>query len=329
MQSKSLIALLIFLASVSASAAEQCTVVRQDGTDQAFSRIPIYDQNKGSQRGQDICFAVVASELIDAWRFRQGDALTTLSSPFSIALNHKSHLDQISPYLNQLYDGPDDGEILGPGNPMLAIANTSFSRECDQNWLESFAPMIVNQSSTPAKDLDGDGSIHDFLIQTMDQIRTASDAEQALNGSEQRLNKFYDCRVSIGLTNLRDVLHATKVAVNVQSPIAKMSAFVSSLCNKHSILLKNPLPQYFRGPGYAQKISSLLDQSLPVGIAYCGEVFEGKTCSASDHTSVVIGRECCGGSCRYLIRDSVHTSNALWLTEKQIEESTTGLYWLP
>jgi hypothetical protein len=311
------------LLSLTGQASVQCQTTRLDASGQAFAKIPSYDQNAGDVRGQDICYSIVDSYLIDAWRFRRGDALAILSSPLSIAFNHKSSLSSISPEDNRRYSGPDEGSYLGPGNPMLALLTNRDRPVCDQKWLDNFAHLI--SSSTPTKS----STVHDFLVSTMDQIREINTAQVSVSNAQNRINEFYNCRVSAGLTSVKNIFEAARASLNSGEPISQMTSYLSKICGDHSFVTKIPRPEYIYGPDLTSAIRAQIEKSIPVGLMYCGEVLEGQRCNSANHTSVVIGTECCENSCRYLLRDSVKVNREIWLTDAQIEQSASGAYWLP
>lgn len=375
------IAVLFFTGSALAETSEKtrCKDVRLDQAGGPFEKIPVYDQEKFYQRlegaeagkrdlsasGENLCYAVVASQLIDAQRFSKGDSLTKLSSPLSLALNHKASRKEVA---IEGMDGSDDYDVLGPGNPILALMTNHNQSVCDQKWLENYAAMM--DSSRPGADENSNTgrSVASFFKGTFDQIKKVGEAKAGLSRKEEDvLNEYYRCRSSAAGSRLSDILEATRAALNEAKPIPQARSFLQKLCKEHSFRVEPPRPKFSTGRDavgdreleselararssnddtalmvasrkleISQKnrmketISRLLTDKkpTPVGIGYCHHMVTGaspRVCHEANHTSVIIGQRWKGGSCEVLIRDSYGEEAC----KKSSYPCDNGSMWIP
>ncbi len=65
-----------------------CTSIRLDQGNGPFAKLPVYHQALGTDQDTNLCYAITAAQLIDAYRIQGGDQRENLTSPLSIASAH-------------------------------------------------------------------------------------------------------------------------------------------------------------------------------------------------------------------------------------------------
>lgn len=362
-----------------------CKTIRLDGPGGAFEKIPVYNQMKytvtreqydrnakigdpydppadpdPSLSGLNLCYAVVDSALIDAHRFANGDSLSKLTSPLSVALYHKVNFKKIPrKIIKQVGDGDDRDDVLGPGNPILALVSNREAQVCDQKWLEKYVSIF---SSNELQEREGN-SIEKFLKGTLKQVAENSVLKQQL---EKKKIEASSCSLDTAAKNLDQINNVLCAAINPKQQISDLQNYLENQCKDHLFPLKLPLPTFFEGkdseadkdindkinaaadnfqavkalaeerdktrrkPRIKEKISEILNSKdpKPVGIGYCHGIMTGiepKKCYTSDHTSAIIGQRWNGQTCEFLIRDSFGEDAC----KKSVYGCDKGSSWVP
>jgi hypothetical protein len=265
---------------------ERCRTVRMDQKGGAFEKIPVYNQSKFSEEedsvrfmekkisasGQNLCYAITSSELIDADRFIKGDKLDTLTSPLSIALNHKTLMNAISPELFLgTGSGTDDPTVIGPGNPMMAIISNRGQRVCDQRWLEKYAAMMESSGPSEIPDSPTGRSVRTFFKGVFDQIQKVSQLSGSLVLKQKVLNDYFACRTAPQGQNMKSIISAAHAALLSTGEIPKAQIFLMNLCKENSLLLNPPKPIFYDGielnADLQNKMDALYSKRFGDGIA--------------------------------------------------------------
>jgi hypothetical protein len=295
-----------------------------------FAKIPVYDQKLYSNQDSNICYAISASELIDARRFHDGDErLAKLTSPVAVALNYKLGT-------NSFLD-PKRPESLGRGDELHALNSVNRKMVCDQRWLSQFF---------------GRKNVDRFVSSILDDIAIYQKSMSRLNN---RAANGPSCgqpslkRDQIG--NLSDLLEIVRAAAIKSNPLERAAVFIAGLCKGHEIFVNIPAPQslvtnmpsdkmmdeittLLHNPEFNKaevrdkyklylhqlkidkerasalklaKVNELLDgpQPIPVAISFNPGVFhQNEESSIGNHNAVIIGRRSTEDGCEFLVRDS-------------------------
>jgi hypothetical protein len=225
-----------------------CKEIRLDSPGKAFERIPVYNQTQysvspydkqsdssaleQSLSGQNLCYAMASAAMMDANRFKNGDSLSKLTSPLSVALNHKANFKKIEERQLakvNLGGGDDYDQVLGPGNPIFALVTNNNMRVCDQRWLEQYSPIMA-----PAANANGNSdkqkSIETFLKEALKQI---NDAHVLKENITDKTSQNY-CDNNPTGNNLSQIGMVMSQGLNPPSQISELSTYLDKLCKDHS-----------------------------------------------------------------------------------------------
>ena len=269
-----------------------CKPIRLDSPGKAFEKIPAYNQRSAIYENQSIdfrlratrsvksefCYAIAASQLIDFYRFSNGDDLKMITSPLSIALNYKS-----LPY-KELID-IERNDILGPGNALSAIQKNRNKIVCDQRWLESKAAFFT--ATVP--------SINNSLMHYSYNLLNRENyfSQKDLDGHEmiKRLGELSSavCKDHSFKINFPEIKAYRGTEGDTENKILNLQAKTNIRKRINSILV---------------------EKEKPVAATICySDAFgeQGKPCV--EHISMIIGQRKKNDSCEFLIRDGYSHEN--------------------
>ncbi len=326
----------------------RCNEVRLDRDDRAFTQIPVYNQAIDVKSDPDICYAVAASELIDAHRFQSGENLVTLSSPLSIALKARS--DDLKLVSHERVFTMDDSNpvtyMVGGGNMKSALEANQGQKVCDQRWLDDRVKLISEKSGGLALD--------SFLI----------------NSNFGRSSHIGPELISKAISHL-DLLCVDHVLTNQYPKPIELLPPCGNYLDAQLVLaekLKDPnitqperkrlaqdFYQLFDEDNEIQvlgeQVMALLDGPHPqaVGIGYVYSAIQSIEFRGSigAHASVIIGRKINSQNkrCEFLVRDSYGSecndkngqpryslpceNGSVWVDARSLMKSTMALTWIP
>lgn len=248
-------ALVTFASNTLAADSSSCSTVRLDQNGGPFEKLPVYDQNRYAKDDTNLCYAVTASLLIDAHRRLNNQFVPPFTAPLSVALNYKTQQTDL-PIETRDPVNPSDPSMLayslvGGGSISTAVNANQSQKVCDQRFLQSFDDAIgIEQFKNVAIGSDQDSTTENFLKSILDQIEKYRRSSQVVENATARaesLNSFFRCRTDQGVSNMRDILQAARIANRAGSPIMKASVFLRNLCQKNSFVIKVPRAQSLEG----------------------------------------------------------------------------------
>ena len=319
--------------------ANPCGTVRLDLPGQAFAKIPVYDQMKGESWDPNLCYAIVASQLRDAYRFAKGDPLDRLSAPLSIALNHKASVRQ-SGLDRRGFDTEHESDlVIGTGSPRAAILLNNDREVCDLHFLETYVSTRAGNDSPEARTVM---SFLTYVTMQTDQYRK-SDEDRARDESIIKLFTATSGCQRPQESNLERIFKVLDKSVpQARRPILDGQNFVHALCKGHSFKSTVPPAKLvdLKTQGQMQaELDRQLNAKVPIGIAYCHDYLKSPAKCPAGHTSVVIGREKKNGQCHYLVRDSYgkacHTrfkcepDGSVWVPASELSATANHLFYIP
>lgn len=304
---------LLLLIGPSARAAiteKDCPTIRLDQGNGPLANIPVYDQRAfADNTDSDICYAVTASQLIDAHRFyEENKTPKQLSSPLSLAITATHVATKWSLKQRISYLGLD--KIVGMGAMDKAIKLTADNPVCDQNWLNQFEGSFgrenrilpEHQKNPWAQGLYP--SKRNFLTAMEKEVKNYREELQKapfLAGARRLLGwwkdpdpsvttDFFACYVNENVIPAENILKAVRAAADFAAPVETLHDFLQTFCAEHSFKPRIPEPKlydrtHFRPKDHAdytghrgRELSRIVQQSLgadqpkPVGVEYCGNI---------------------------------------------------------
>jgi hypothetical protein len=256
--------ILLFLAMTATSspafaiAEKDCGDIRLDQNGGPFAEMPVYNQLAFADKSDtNICFAVAASQIIDAHRFsEEGKLPAQLTAPVSLALTTK--YNALGWTEVDILPQPGPEAILGTESVREALENAKVYPVCDQNWLDQFEGSFGKKNS-PAGTSKEDAAIYalypskrNFLRAVIAEVDSYRDIPlpflAGLRGGkpEPKITQaYFECRVEENTIPLKDILEAIKAGAAYATPLGKTNAFFKSFCAKHMFQPKIPPPQIF------------------------------------------------------------------------------------
>lgn len=328
---------------------ESCFDVRLDKNGGPFSKIPTYNQALGVKSDPNICYAISASELIDAYRIRQSDQVENLTSPLSIALNFRlSDSIKSDPTRAMTYDDSDPLTFMVSGGFIFQAINSADKIEvCDQKWLEQFVNLM--STSPAAKPFD------EFILNLAQIPNSLPLRPELIQNTLSNLSHFcMDHRILLSLPKVQKLDspggnyldEQAKLIRQLQNPNltdGERKAMTLSFKEKFDPILKIQL--------FGQKINWLLNQpkSTGIGIGFLYRAIGSNEHfnSIGAHASVIIGRRFnkSNQTCEFLVRDSYGANcsdkngnpryvlpcenGAVWVEGRSLLQDTMDLTWLP
>jgi len=327
----------------------RCQKVRLDRIGGPFDKIPVYNQKVGSQSDPDICYAIAAAELTDAYRFQHGDSLDRLTSPLSIALKSRATEVESSSKPRPLNSNLDDSDpitfMIGGGSITGALGANRGNSVCDQRWLESNVKLINDTVTAQPVDrflLDSVPSGSDLNSQLISKAISAVNSTCAGHTFPIQFPEPKE-QDQPGNNRLMDELTlATKLqshSLSEEEGKKLTEDFLSLYDHEHKIQT------------LGETVTSLMDGANPhaVGIGYLYSAVQatGNEGSTGAHASVIIGRRISPetGKCEFLVRDSYGSScldkaghpryslpcenGSIWINSRSLMEQTVSLTWIP
>lgn len=262
-----LITIMLFFVISSISIADSnCNDVRLDRNGGPFEKIPVYDQWKFSEEDPGICYAVTASQMMDADRFYNGDReLKQLSSPFSVAINRAAAVDQQSQVKIRPYTGKSASEIVGFGTIESAFKTNTNRPVCDQKALEGYTSLISSKKIEIPIDFQNPdlNSPDNFLRAILDQVNQAQTYKHRMQFdttfsiAECDLNQYFRSRLT-NQKNAQDLQAAALQALDERSISAQAKIFLDKICQENNIhwIEKHPVTSN----GYTNEEKNKADQ---------------------------------------------------------------------
>lgn len=323
-----------------------CTAIRLDQNDGPFAKIPIYNQALETAQDTNICYAITAAQLIDAYRIKNRDRREFLTSPFLIALRTRIE-DAVHPdkARNQSYNDLDPITFLVGGGSIAGALSANKNRPaCDQNWLENFTKII--HTSSRAK--PADNFLLDLASENAYRLGDFKFIESAIKKLEAK------CAGHEMKMNLPSPEELKPPEVSKEAYLEFIKALESPDLTKEE--RKKIYEDYQKkfGPKrkmqlFGETIHRLLEQSSGVGIGYFYKAVERQDNreSAAEHASLIVGRRFNKETqkCEFLVRDSYGPNcqdskgqdryhrpcenGSIWVEARSLLENTMHLTWIP
>lgn len=332
--------LLLLILFVTNCFADPCEDIRLDTADNPISLIPVYNQAKNSQ-DTDLCYAISASILGDAYRLTKNSKLTSISSPLSIALYAKQNSEYST-------------EKIGLGYVHQAIAASKDQMICEHAWLMklkigSLQNIKDLESTSPLHCRDNRDNRDNNLLEIFQVLEAATGQIQTIQSLSSFLRNlceghdhfFAVPEAKVFSIDPNEYLIAMKRLIAVQTqpnPDPAERAHLMALLKEH----QDPTA---KAKKFEVKLNELLDRRAPqpVAISYCMSSLntkEHENCVPA-HSSVIMGRRLNKetNACEYLVRNSYGVectkkyawpceSGSLWVPASHLLKSTTSLTWL-
>jgi hypothetical protein len=241
---------LAYLITSNALAKNNCSTVRLDKQDGPFSVIPVYNQKKFVKDDPGICYAVTASQLIDADRFFQGDrTLTQLSSPLSISIEYYKEKKR------NMFSGDNSKNRLSLGDVLEAIVKSQNKPLCNQRKLENTISLFAHNSSQVEKYLsENQRSLEHFIQETVKQIDFLKSSNLYLSsGDDSQAGEvpcFTDYFLTISKDQLKDIESINRAllqSINEDDLVEQLYNVLRSFCKESSFYVKTNTPIKFDG----------------------------------------------------------------------------------
>jgi len=240
---------LLSLLCVCSKSFAKCKEVRLDKNGGPFEQLPVYDQLNFSNSDPGICYAIAASQLLDANRIFQGESkLEQLTSPVSLAANATVAQNEASKNfnINKLLDLPPDHDLKG-GTTINALDSATDTPICDQRYLEKFAPLIGekirNPLSTKLLEHDTVSSLTNFLKSLLKQKYQIEALKSDIakfkiqpSAADFCANNYLKMRLSD--KNIQDIQEAVLHSLHQQDAILQIQGVLKDVCKDHSFKLK-------------------------------------------------------------------------------------------
>jgi hypothetical protein len=334
--------------------AYSCNEYRLDVPGSAFDRIPVYNQLDSRGVDANICYAIASSQLVDEYRFRNGDTLERLSSPISLAIGYK--LNSQDP-INRTYNHETisshniTDSIFGGGFIEETLSAVSQIELCDQNAIEKEAGLTHADSFTKLNSKSAQRFIEETLLAEntsrvrayfkFDFVNEVKARLESLCGNNRfSLNRFAVKSLSAGnyLVELIKLTQLTAESLISESERQKLRLEFAQKYNRSKIIER-----------YRDKVNSLLEQKIPIGIGYFMKVLKKKsgTSEFAAHASIITGqrRSDLTGACELLVRDSYGSSckdrggedryslpcenGSVWVPLEELLGETSKISWIP
>lgn len=337
----------------SASAPLSCPSVRLDRGENSMVHVAVRDQGSVPN-----CFAHVAAEIIDAWRFSHGDTNYAFqTSGLNLSFDYWGQDSSDKPFT-----GYNDPKFNSGGNTSQALDVAAKDGVCNK------ATTIEALSQSDIKD----------LFETVQNTIEKEQKENALPANKQtplaqdktaqNFGKYIDKFDDSAAKSLHEneaaapLPQASNLVSAIRDPNADsdISEILGKACDSKSRLQvsypKNDNPAAFIRP--ESTVINTIRTALshpnpqPVAISLCAQVlyesknFRGRTgnsissdCEAAGHAVIAIGSRPSGKSCQYLIRSSWgqscsgfgagwscdQNSGAVWVDEDALVGNTISL----
>lgn len=343
------ILLLFFGNTVFSSTENNCTTVRLDENGGPFQTLPIYDQTDSSESDTGMCYAISASQLIDAKRVKLGEFDGKRTSPSSVALNwvtnflsseelvnNKQNRETFrKPLRESLIEGKNIASTLygnfGRLTPAIEASRNKYV--CDDTWLR-------NQSIISSNNHD---RIFSQIFSLIDeQFEAESNIDKVYKKllsitSQVNSKECVDTRSNI--SQIKDILEAVKEATEHIKPEQQAKVFIERLCKEHSVYVNVPVPKEYVclnkncKDEQKQNLNSLINSSnfAGVGIHYDPNIlFKENGPVGGSHVSVIIGRQYnkVAGQCQVLIRDSYGSNCKAPQPSMKYKNCENGQHWI-
>jgi hypothetical protein len=345
---------ILLTAATNFAYATNCNDVRLDGAGTAFNDIPVYNQLDSLNVDANLCYAIASSQLIDEFRFRNGDPLKQLSSPISLAIGYKSY-SQDKSNLNYRIEPIDFSQLstslIGGGFIEETLQSANAVNICDQRFVENVVG-LVNQNKTNAlskfvsdifisKNAQGAQSLKFPSFNKIDYLRTlVSEFEKQCLGNSFNLPQINFESLSPG-NYLDDLQKLVKDQLD------------SSLGEAEKLNLRQAFAKKYRKEdvvkAFQNKIDSLLNRKIPVGVGYFMKALKmiGPNDSYSSHASVITGQRTNpqSGVCELLVRNSYGSdckdrrgddrygrsceNGSIWVPADELLSDTFKISWIP
>ncbi len=307
---------------LSAQESLECSEVRLDLAPESMAKIPVY-----SQENHDICYAVLAAEMTDAYRISHGRNPQHLTSVFATAAFYSGK------YRETLNENRRDiaNDEISMGSFTDAVSVLREKGSCNANILyngqyESFDKKLRTLRSLRSE--------YKKANQPLTEVATTKFSKklQEIAGSQSMI--FTQEWLSESLSNQAFYKVIDKVITKSCEPISESLADLPPLVGFSGMKAKAKAQRQI--DFYAQlKFAFERQRPQPIAINFCREALFtysqalGSRSACSPHSALIVGRRKVGSSCQVLIRESegpICNPNALWPCELLPQK---GQYWVP
>ncbi|MDG0816427.1 C1 family peptidase [Bdellovibrio svalbardensis] len=327
-----------------------CAPVRLDQNGGPFQTLPIYNQTDNVGTDTGMCYAISASQLIDAKRMKLGKFDGKLTSPASLALNWVNHFlspEELAnnrqnretfrkPIKENLIEGKGIASTLygNFGKLTPAIEASRNKHVCDETWLKK---QSIISSENHDKMFSQIFSLIDEQFEAESNIDRVYKKILSINSQANSTG----CADSKGnLNQIQDILEAIKKATEHIKPERQAKAFIDRICKDHSVYVDVPEPKElicFQKKCKDEQERSLNDLiSSPdfagVGMHYDPNIlFKENGPIGGSHVSVIIGRRYDNeaGRCMVLIRDTYGSDCKAPRLNMKYKNCENGQHWIP
>lgn len=325
----------------------RCQEIRLDQAGGPLANLPVYNQSLGITADPDICYAVTASELIDAYRVQHQGAIHTLASPLSIALRARLH-DLRFPLEGRSSSYDDSNPItfmIGGGSVVRAMNASRQQMVCDQQWLEPSIKLFKDSASAQAVDR--------YLLESKSPKFIAPYNSKIIESALEHLGHHCGAhQFSLEFAAPTELNRPNGDYLGEQLSLAKeiQSGFLSTEAQTQKIkAFQEKFDPEKRIKLFGEAIERLLSANTPIGIGYMYRSLKevDHLGSLGGHASVIVGRRWGPEThqCELLVRDSYGPScvaangkpryelpcenGSVWVNARTLLQDTLSLAWIP
>lgn len=325
---------------------ESCSYVRLDENGGPFGKLPIYNQKKEGIDDSGLCFAISASELIDAKRIIDQKFNGKRTDPLAISVNwingaisseqveltNNRELTQENIRKNIIGQVGITAKLFGNFGRISQAINLNRDRlVCDNAWM-------MDNPLMPAENSDQFLSDMYSLVDT--QISAGRETEKVYQKLDDILsNKTLPCKTNGTIPDqIHKIMAAVKLASEQIAPEMQAKIFIDKFCSGHTLKVDVPEAQEYQCIASSCKIEEkrklleIIDSKdfAGVGIHYNPKILLKNKNTDSSHVSVIIGRRFNKylNQCEVLIRDSYGTTCESPIPKVEYKSCAGGQHWI-
>ena len=297
---------LVFLMVFTSDNAFSCESIRLDKT--TMKTQPVLNQEETG-----LCYAYVAAQLVDAYRFSKASPPQSISrtSPIGSA---------VRTYFN---DGNLKSIVQTGGYSEKVIEKIRSTGSCREDVISG--SYSVSDVASIFRDT--------FLVRETTEANTCDHCKNSnISMWRYALKEMID-----PINDLISTYQSWQTLKNIERLCKTSSADVN--VPEPRVQKVEEIPDFQNSPGVASSlIDSVLSKSQPVGIYYCPMLFENEFLKTrgfckNQHASIIVGsRKRDNDRCEYLIRNSYGENwgenGQAWVKEEALISNTSTFIWL-